>query len=156
LARSSALYACLAGNPMYDLHRAQSDALYTSYAIYSPDVPVFRDDDGVLLAEPYLCAFLTAPAVNAKVVLERDRPRRHQIRAAMHERIDKVLTLAVLHGHEALVLGAWGCGVFGNDTEEVAELFHQALAGPFRGVFTGVVFAILDKSEEQRFLGPFR
>src|SRR5207253_843688 len=58
LARSSALYACLVGNPMYTFHQAQSDALYTDYAIYSPDVPVFRGDDGALLPEPYLCSFI--------------------------------------------------------------------------------------------------
>jgi uncharacterized protein (TIGR02452 family) len=42
--------------------------MYTDYAIYSPDVPVIRADDGTLLAEPYLCSFITCPAVNAKVV----------------------------------------------------------------------------------------
>jgi uncharacterized protein (TIGR02452 family) len=156
LARSSGLYACLAGNAMYDYHRARSDALYTDYVIYSPDVPVFRDDDGELLHRPYLCAFLTSPAVNANVVLERDRRRRGEIREAMARRTAKVLTVAAHHGHEALVLGAWGCGVFGNDSEEIADLFQQALHGRFSGVFSRVIFAILDWSEEQRFIGPFR
>jgi uncharacterized protein (TIGR02452 family) len=155
LARSSGLYACINANEMYRLHSSLPDALYTNYAIYSPDVPVFRDDEGALLAKPYLCAFITAPAVNAKVVLERDWSRRPQIREAMRERIRKVLAIAALHGHDALVLGAWGCGVFGNDSQEIAELFREALAQPFRGVFARVVFAILDWSEEQRFIGPF-
>ncbi len=155
LARSSGLYACLNGNPMYAFHQAQADALYSDYAIYSPDVPVIRDDEGKLLDEPYLCSFITAPAPNAKVVLERDRGRRAEIRNAMERRIRKVLSIAAAHGHEALVLGAWGCGVFGNDTEEVAELFHRALAYHFQGVFAKVLFAVLDWSEERRFIGPF-
>ncbi len=33
--------------------------MYTSYAIYSPDVPVIRSDEGTLLAKPYLCSFIT-------------------------------------------------------------------------------------------------
>ncbi len=156
LARSSGLYACLAGRPMYDFHRAGSDALYSDYAIYSPDVPVFRDDDGTLLAQPYLCSFITAPAVNAKVVLERDRGRRTEIRDAMEMRIRKVLAIGAAHGHTVLVLGAWGCGVFGNDTREVAELFQRAFAYHFGGVFETIIFAVLDWSEEARFIGPFQ
>ncbi len=156
LARSSGLFACLVGNPMYAFHKAQGDPLYSDYALYSPDVPVFRDDEGTLLPRPYLCSFITSPAVNAQVVLERDRGRRRQIRQAMADRIEKVLTVASLHGHEALVLGAWGCGVFGNDSREVAELFERALATGFRGVFTRIVFAILDWSDERRFIGPFQ
>src|SRR5262249_7111087 len=110
---------------------------------------------GELLEQPYLCSFLTSPAVNAKVVLERDRSRRPAIREAMRERIERVLTIAAVQGHEALVLGAWGCGVFGNDATEIAHLFRTALWGPFRGVFAIVIFAITDWSEEQRFIGPF-
>jgi uncharacterized protein (TIGR02452 family) len=155
LARASGLYACLVDRPMYERHR-QGDAMYTSYAIYSPDVPVFRDDDGTLLEKPYACAFITAPAVNAGIVLKRRRDARPAIRAAMHERVGRVLTIAAVHRHEALVLGAWGCGVFGNDCEEIAELFHEALMGPMDGVFGRVIFAILDSSPEERFIGPFR
>jgi uncharacterized protein (TIGR02452 family) len=155
LARSSGLYACLVGNPMYDFHIAQSDPMYSNYAIYSPDVPVWRDDAGRLLPRPYLCSFITSPAVNAKVVLDRNRSARPRIREAMRQRIGRVLSVAAMHGHEALVLGAWGCGVFGNDGREIAELFHQALSGDFRGVFGRVVFAILDSSAGQRFIGPF-
>ena len=122
LARSSALFACLDGNPMYEFHRTRRDPKYTDYAIYSPDVPVIRADDGTLLDEPYLCSFITCPAVNAKVVLKRDPSRRSEIRKAMDTRVNKVLAIAAIHGHEALVLGAWGCGVFGNDGREIADL----------------------------------
>lgn len=156
LARASGLYACLAGNEMYAYHRAGGDAMYSNYAIYSPDVPVFRTDDGELLEKPYFCSFITSPAVNAKVVLERNPSRRPEIREAMWQRVLKVLAIAAEHGHEAIVLGAWGCGVFGNDGQEVAELFRQALQEQFRGAFSHVVFAILDTSNEERFIGPFR
>jgi uncharacterized protein (TIGR02452 family) len=155
LARSSGLYACIQGNPMYDFHKAQGDAMYSAYAIYSPDVPVFRDDEGNLLDQPYLCSFITAPAANAKVVLQRDRRRRDELREVMDRRIRRVLAIAATHGHEALVLGAWGCGVFGNDSTVIADLFRRALAQPFCGVFAKVVFAVLDWSEERRFIGPF-
>ena len=91
LARSSALYACLHDNPMYAWHETHRDPFYTDYAIYSPDVPVFRDDNGVLLDEPYLCAFITSPAVNARVALDRDPECGPAIRIAMARRIGRVL-----------------------------------------------------------------
>ena len=33
---------------MYAFHRKQADPLYSDYVIYSPGVPVFRDDSGGL------------------------------------------------------------------------------------------------------------
>jgi uncharacterized protein (TIGR02452 family) len=155
LARASALIPCIAGDPMDARHAQLRDALYTSSAIYSPDVPVFRDDDGQLRDEPYLVAFITAPAVNAEVVRERDRSRRADVIATMRERVARVLAIAATHGHDALVLGAWDCGVFQNDPAAIAALFAAALHEPFQGAFATVVFAVLDTSSEQGFSGPF-
>ena len=155
LCRSSGLYACLEGNPMYACHKG-CDCLYSHSAIYSPDVPVFRADDGTRLAQPWPCSFITCAAVNSRVVLGQDRGRRREVRDAMHERIHRVLAIAATQGHGSLVLGAWGCGAFGNDPEEIAGLFHGALAWDFRGVFSRVVFAITDWSESERYIGPFR
>lgn len=155
LARASALYACLDGNPMYAWHEQHRNPFYTDYAIYSPHVPVFREESGALLDEPYLCAFITCPAVNARVALERDPACRPAIRAAMARRIERVLAIAAAHNHPHIILGAWGCGAFGNDPLEIATLFRAALAGPYRDAFAEVVFAILDWSASRTFIGPF-
>ncbi len=158
LARASGLYAMLIDDSMYDHHRSLKDPLYSAWVIYSPDVPVFRLDEGILLEEPYFCSFLTSPAVNVGALHNRDR-RGDEVRARMAERVERVLGVAALHGHEVLVLGAWGCGVFRNDPAMIAELFQIALAGRFRGAFTHVVFAVLDPSGEtigsfERVFGP--
>ena len=153
--RSSGLYACLKGNPMYDFHQAGHDAMYANYAIYSPEVPVIRTDDGQLLAKPWLCSFITSPAPNANALRKSCPARLAEIPPAFEERIHKVLTIALLHAHGAVVLGAWGCGAFGNERGEVASLFAKALSGSFEGVFSQVVFSITDWSEEKRFIGPF-
>jgi uncharacterized protein (TIGR02452 family) len=154
LARASGLYAMLLGDPMYDHHRSRPDPMYTTWVIYSPDVPVFRLDDGRLLDEPYPCSFLTSPAVNVGALRDRDR-RAEEIGRVMRSRVERVLGVAALHGHEVLVLGAWGCGVFRNDPGRIAELFREALAGPFRGAFARVMFAVLDSSADRQSLGPF-
>ena len=156
LARSSALYACLKDREMYAHHRSSSDAMYSSWMIWSPDVPVVRDDEsGTLLEEPYSCAFLTAPAPNAKVVLERDPARADEVDRVMRARVARSLAIARKHGHTHLVLGAWGCGVFGNDPEVVADAYASEPGGAFAGAFEEVVFAVLDWSEERRFVRPF-
>ncbi len=154
LARASGLYAMLLGDPMYDHHRSSKDPMYSNWVIYSPDVPVFRLDEGQLLDEPYPCSFLTSPAVNVGALRHRDR-RGDEIRRVMQDRVERVLAVAALHGHEVLVLGAWGCGVFKNDPRLIAELFQSALAGRFFGAFTRVVFGVLDTSVERRFVDPF-
>ncbi len=152
LCRSSTLYACLRDNPMYTFHRSNSDPLYSNYAIYSPGVTIFRDDSGGLLEEPYTVGVITSPAVNAKRL---PLPRRHEIAPAMWQRILKVLSIGVGHGHEGIVLGAWGCGAFGNDSYEIAGLFHKALNDNFRGVYHTVIFAIVDWSSGKKTIGPF-
>ena len=153
LARSSGLYACLRGLPMYPFHRARHDPLYTDYVIYSPDVPVFRGDDGVLLETPYTVGIITSPAVNAAAL---PRERHAEILPAMWGRILKVLAAGVHHGHDSIVLGAWGCGAFGNRSSEIAPLFRKALEANFMGAYRRVAFAITDSSSEKRNIGPFQ
>ena len=73
----------------------------------------------------------------------------------MRARIRKMLVVGLTHGHLDIVLGAWGCGAFGNDPGLIAKLFGDALRGPFAGCYRRVIFAVTDWSSEQRFIGPF-
>jgi uncharacterized protein (TIGR02452 family) len=149
LCRASALHACLLGaRPFYDHHRAHPDPFYSDRVIHSPAVPVFRDDRGRLLDEPYLAGFLTAAAPNAGVVRRRAPERAGAIPAALAVRAERVLETAAAHGYRRLVLGAWGCGVFQNDPVQVAGAF-RALLGPggrFARTFEHVVFGVLDRT----------
>jgi len=150
LCRSSALYATLDGDAMYAAHRRRPLPDSTAWAIFSPDVPVFRTDDGVELPEPWLASFITCAAPYAP------RVGKEASFALMAERIPRVLEIAVAFEYEHLVLGAWGCGAFANDPYAVAEIFREALDGQFANAFEEVVFAITDWSDERRFLRPFR
>ncbi|GLZ13276.1 TIGR02452 family protein [Actinomadura sp. NBRC 104425] len=146
LARSSALYASLtSAREYYDFHRAQCDLLYSDHMIYSPGVPVFRDDAGRLLEEPYDVAFLTSPAPNRGAI--RDERAVARIPEVLRLRARKILAVAAHRGHQRLVLGAWGCGVFRNDPAEVARAFAEPLAGEFAGRFDHVVFAVFDPAD---------
>ncbi|MFB7862641.1 TIGR02452 family protein [Streptomyces sp. NPDC056069] len=159
LCRSSALYATLLRAPeYYEHHRAERDAFYTDRVIHSPGVPVFRNDGGRLLDEPFTVGFLTSPAPNAGVIRRRTPELADRVPAALASRAERVLETAAAHGYRRIVLGAWGCGVFQNDPAQVAGTFKAQLtgAGRFAGHFGEVVFAILDRTRDRATLGAFR
>jgi uncharacterized protein (TIGR02452 family) len=146
LARCSALYACLKGqHEFYAAGRSSPSALYTDHIIYSPAVPFFRDEQMQLLEDPFLLSIITAAAPNAGIARSRGEANASQIHDVLRIRARKVLRVAAHHGHSCLVLGAWGCGVFRNDPDDVADAFARALDDPeLKGAFERVVFAIRD------------
>lgn len=63
-------------------------------------------------------------------------------------KVRSVLDTAILHGHRFLVLGAWGCGAFGNPTDAIARLFKEVLRTKrYRGAFVHVVFAVQHRKQ---------
>lgn len=143
VARSSALYTSLISVPdFYAQHRADRDLRYSDRVIYSPRVPVYRDDKGRLLDQAHVTSFLTAAAPNRGAIARSQPERLHTITDTLRRRAARVLTIASAHGHRDLVLGAWGCGVFRNEPEEVGAAFAVALAEVPH--FDRITFAILD------------
>lgn len=159
LARSSGLYATLTSQmEMYEFNRRERSLLYSDHMIYSPDVPVFRNDRGRLLDAPYLASFITAPAVNAGAMKKNEPQSLSLIEPTMAARLRKLLWVATQHQHTTLVLGAWGCGVFQNSPTMVASLFAEMLGprGIFHGCFQHVVYAVYDRTEGQETLRTFQ
>lgn len=164
IARSSALYACLTQGKQtplfYHDNENEKSGFYRGHIIYSPGVPVFRcDQTHQLLASPYSVAFVTAPAVNAGVV--RNRSSRHGdiesvIEQTLKERARRIFDIAKARGHTALVLGAWGCGVFQNDDFVIAKIFANLISDPeYVSWFRCVVFAIPDQNKCDLFAHQF-
>jgi len=103
-----------------------------------------------VLEKPWLLSFITCAAPYAPAI---GQPESGDL---LQRRIHRILAIARANGYPELVLGAWGCGAFGNDIHRTARDFRQALENDFRGAFSHVVFAITDWSPQRRFLGPFR
>jgi uncharacterized protein (TIGR02452 family) len=142
IARSSALYPCIKQmTEMYEYNRNKTSTLYSDYMIFSPLVPILKEDSG-FLTRCYKNSFITSPAVN----LSFDTFDNKIVQNIMLQRIDKILSVAAANNQEALVLGAFGCGVFKNDPEDVAQYFKTLLDGKFKGVFKHITFAIYDKN----------
>ena len=64
----------------------------------------------------------------------------------MEEKMRVILRIAAKNGHRQVVLGAFGCGAFGNPKEEVASMWKSVLSeSEFAGGWWhDVVFAVMD------------
>lgn len=155
IARSTGLYNCQQKTPdYYEINRATKSCVYTDHMIYSPAVPIIKDEEGNNLEELVTCAVITAPAVNTGVVKNREPERMPEIEGIMKRRIRKVLAIALDNAHRNIVLGAWGCGVFQNDPQDIARYFREVLEEDvFKQRFERVVFAIY--ARQDRFINPF-
>jgi uncharacterized protein (TIGR02452 family) len=139
LCRRSGLIYCIRDNEMYK--DPGKDMFYKDWIIYTPDVPVFKNKYGDLLEHYFLCSFLTSAAPNAKVLLECG-VHESDITPVFKNRIRKILSVAADNNEENLILGAWGCGAFGNNPVIVARLFKEVLTKEFSKSFKQVFFAI--------------
>ena len=149
LVRSSALYTSLVSKRenFYDINMYTKGGVYTDNLIWSPSVPVFRTDTGIFLTVPYLLHFISTPAMNVGAeIIHFNNASCNLAEEVMQRRIDNVLAIAALNKASTVILGAWGCGVFKNIPEHVANYFASHLTEPnakYRNVFKKVVFAIL-------------
>lgn len=84
---------------------------------------------------------IVAAAPNARRAREEYRVGDAALLSALRDRVRLVMAIADDLGHDKLVLGAFGCGVFGWDAATVAEAFRSELAGGTH-VASEVTFAI--------------
>ncbi len=159
LCRVSSLYVSLTSEKaasFYKHNRMVDDTKGSTSMIFSDYVEIFKDANYNYLKEPVRVSVLTcaAPIYRAGNMANPFlyEQKHYQL---VYQRIVSMLVCCANFGYENLVLGAWGCGVFGNDAAKMAKLFERALNGevkgghPLRYSFDNIVFAVLDRSEEQ-------
>ena len=145
LTRASGLFRCLEPHQDHYAEGRTADGYYTDSMLWSPGVPFIRNDSDLLIQPAIPVSVITAAAVNVGL-LRQNRKRLDRVEDVMQRRIEKVLSIATMHRVDAIVLGAWGCGVFQNDPKLIANLFFQTLQSPrFENVFETIYFAVLDK-----------
>ncbi len=151
LCRNSTLAQCIgAQREFYQYHRDYRAPRYSDFMLYSPDVPVIRDEFDNLCA-PWPCSIITAAAPNLNNGLAIPLT---ELRELWRARITRVFDIAWAHEHDALVLGAWGCGAFKNDPNMVAAAFAD-VAARYDGQFKLLSFAVLDIGLRQGNFEPF-
>lgn len=120
----------------------------TTGGAYSPDVTVFRgtEFEGYpLLQMPYQLGVVTVAAMNRPELKNPYEIADHLVEPIL-EKIRTIFRITLNHGHDAIVLGAWGCGAFKNPPQHIAKMFHQIMdEAEFRNRFKKIVFAIIDR-----------
>ena len=131
--------------------------------IYSPAVTVFREGrECTFMEKPFQCGVITCAALNLggrySLRLTPDGRMPEAAKPITKNKIRAILRMGLRHGHDSLVLGAFGCGAFKNPPEEVSELFRTVLyEDEFRDRYRLIVFAIInDHNAKGRNLEAFR
>ena len=121
--------------------------------ILTPNVEIIKDVNGDLLEESVIVSVMTcaAPMITQGMEGLNDE----QYKELFYNRICGMLKCAAYWGYQALVLGAFGCGAFGNDAKLVSDLFYKALKEfnydgmRAKDFFRRIDFAVLDKTPGQ-------
>lgn len=146
IARVSALVKCLEKfqDSFYNFHKMNNTPYYSNKIIYSPGVPVIKDENGRLLTEPYLIDVITSAAVNCSAIPYNGKVKSY-IHNVMYGRIKQILCIAAINRVDTLVLGAFGCGVFKNNVSDIAGIFqHILIQENYKKYFKHITFAITD------------
>jgi len=140
---------CLFRSSNYFLHLPQAIyPLNDDELILSRNVKVFKDAmDGYKYITPFYVNCVAVAALcdpktqylmnnhNETYTLDSDRE-------IMRTKIRDIFKIAYLNKYDTLVLGALGCGAFGNPAEEVAKLYLDTIR-EFKGCFKTIAFAVL-------------
>lgn len=143
LCHESTLYNVLSDKDIVEKYYKPNKAalnrgLYLNRALFTPNIAFMRDyDEGI-----YYCDVLTCAAPNYRVAKQYQRVSRSENRQVLSSRIKYILDIMAAGGIEVPILGAFGCGVFGQDAYEVAELFKLCL-DTYDYPFERVVFAVI-------------
>lgn len=90
--------------------------------LYSPNVLILQNSEGVFLNNPVRVAVLSCaiPAISINAT------NSYELRKAVLSRIEGMLMCAARLGHRALILPSFGCEVYGNDPKEISNLIRIA------------------------------
>jgi uncharacterized protein (TIGR02452 family) len=148
LCHASTLYNVLKSIPTYyawnEMHK--NKALYENRAIYSKDIVFFEnsEDNNSPLSTFCFCDVITCAAPNLSAAQKYCNVSEEENREALKSRIHFIFNIAAREGVENLILGAYGCGVFGQNPEEVAEIFAKEIkiAETEKSNLKKIIFAI--------------
>lgn len=143
LCRCSTLIASIGSTKareMYQYNNTHVIPVESDYMLLS-QVCVFRNEKCELVSNPFLTGVITVPAPN-RIGLAALTPVA-EIDKTMIKRIQIMLLAARENNYKSLVLGAWGCGAFHNNPNNVAQCFKTVLADyGYAKYFDNICFAI--------------
>ncbi len=146
LMRSTGLMHCLQDQVWYRDPVHTVNPFYDDTVIVSPHVPVFRGHDGDLLDQPWDAHIISAAPVHVRAVRRYMPARIAEVPLTVARRATRIIEVAASTKANVLVLGAWGCGRFGNNPDVIASAFQAAFESPAIRRFAIIDFAVPDVS----------
>lgn len=137
----------------YDYNKRLNTYMGSDALIITPHVEIIKDDNGELLDDTAVVSVITCAA--PMVSRGKEGMSEAEYEDMLYNRIMGMLKCVAYLGYKNLVLGAWGCGAFGNDARVVSDLFYKALkeinynSHTERDLFRRIDFAVLDRTPEQ-------
>lgn len=169
LCRISTLYPALTAGTAADFYSRHWELIRAGAmkrenrddCIYTPGIIVLRDDAGdePLLpeSERYSADVITCAAPDLRAVDDGSMyaPTQEELFALLVRRWRRILAVAAANAADVLILGAFGCGVFANPPELVAQAFAHAARGIDR-CFEVIEFAIAFAREDSPNMRAFK
>ncbi len=169
-----------AAKKYYDYNNARKTRMGSDGVMISPCVEVLKDASAEMLQEPFPISVMSCAAPNVShAILSRAEARGRGLRpdslresghemirlglegmtqqeyeTMLYNRIQGMLLVAASQGYRHLILGAFGCGVFGNDAAVVSDAFYRAITKfSYAGkgsdqLFESIDFAVLCRPEK--------
>ena len=123
-------------------HPAKWYPLESTDVIYSPEVWIVKNSKYELLGEnsQSVVGMIAVPALRKPKLV--DGEYQNDDRYLMTSKIESIFKIAIEQGHDSLVLGALGCGVFHNPPTEVVAIF-KTMTNYYGKYFKKIGFAVL-------------
>ncbi|MCD8315913.1 MAG: TIGR02452 family protein [Eggerthellaceae bacterium] len=109
----------------YEYNKALKARMGSDALMISPYVEVIKDSSGELLEEPFPISIMSCSAPMVRFGLEGMSQQKYE--NMLCRRITGILAAAASRNYRHLVLGAFGCGIFGNDAAVVSDMFDRAI-----------------------------
>lgn len=114
--------------------------------IVTTNITVLKDGNYQDLSDRFTVSFIAACAVR-KPVLTRNGMYCKDDYETMCQTIENIFKTAYLLGYDTLILGALGCGAFGNPPKMVSKIFNRYVR-MYDCCFKNIIFAVLSTRDD--------
>ncbi|KRL06223.1 TIGR02452 family protein [Liquorilactobacillus oeni] len=118
---------------------------YSPAFIFGQNIKILRDEtEKSYLSKECLVDVLSIAAPDVKAMRKHGlQVKKDEIEKDLEVKVKQILRQFKLSGDTILIMGAFGCGSFGNDPQLVARIFKKQLyTGEFAGCFSDTFFSI--------------
>ncbi len=112
---------------------------------YTPSITVIKDKNYNYLPNPFCVSALAGAGIKGPT-LNYDGSFTDNDYKITETIIDNIFRTCYLYEHDVLILGALGCGAYGNPPEHVVNIFNEYLQ-KYWGCFKKIYFAVYSTSK---------